>query len=683
MRQLRHRVGELGRQGRSITPVDLTAPSKEGQDERIPNAMNTNLADRRTNATLAAVWLAIALAIAPLASADTPTAHSDQKKNVLTASLVRVPVHIYERAERLCKWMNARYPQDTRPPTGPNLVFLYRTTPTAHREANTNPAYYDCDTMNWRLAATASEPKLRECTKTWHTGCETAGFFIAYTIPRATHLISCTVVKGLKPWYADAPDQTHLDQLLRKSMVSGYVGACGTRLHMTEEERHRLTDLIISRVSLVRLQTWFDGRPIERSARTLNRIDEDLVNDKGMLVATTQTRARVRGYAGEAFNAFIAGAIETADKYPIVLRESFEDRLARFALALNDIVAGRSTKVSLETPLAALAEPPWTAIPSVPVEVTQLAEELCGWARGRYLRLSRTADGSRLQFLYRGKEPALYDCGFELWGPLNGVWLDGSWSTAAKFWNCVAGGEMCPTNRGGFAYPSYLAESKPIVCNGIVLLDRKQKGETHLHSVTSLRSAVVHEYAIHCGLKDHVPPLERNRFFNIVAAHIPYQHLRTWFGTDEIEQNYRKRLGIERNELPPGGHLPMLTLDDGPTYPLQTYVEEAFAHLVDDYLVTHEQEHLTVDSVLERELRAVLGSVVRNTSLFAVLFHRISTALSSWRNDPPPWASACSRLATDCEASTQKAPNDLQVSRNDCSPWSGSDVMNRWNSSAT
>ena len=581
--------------------------------------MNTDLPDRRADAPLVAVWLAIALAIAPLASADTPTGHSNEQETVLTTNLVRVPVHIFRRAERLCKWMNERYPQNMRPPNSPNLIFLYRTTPTAHREANTKPAYYDCDTMIWRLAATASEPKLRECTSNWHAACESeADFAIYYGIPPATTAASCTFIRKLEPWYAKVADQAHWDVILQSNILSGYVGVCGTALHMTSEEAKQITDLIISRVSLVRLQTWFDGRPIEHSTRTLLRIDDDLITDNGMLVATPTTRAQVRAYAKIAFVSFIAGAIETAHKHPVALRDSFEDRLARFAITLDDVVAGRSAKVSLGAPLAALTEPPGTAMPIVPGKVMRLAEELCGWAQARYPRLSRIADGSRLQFLHRGSEPALYDCGSELWGPLNGAWIDGSWTTTASFWDCVAGGETCPTNQVGFAYRSYLAESKPVVCNGIVLLDRKQNGKTQLRSATSLRSTVVHEYSIHCGLNDHIATFDRNRFLNIVAARVTYPHLRTWFSTYEIERFYRESLHGGQDKLPLDGHLPIPGLYDGPNYPVQMYVEEAFAHLVDDYLVTHEREHLTRNGPVENELRLtdvaeILDKIVQDT----------------------------------------------------------------------
>ena len=73
----------------------------------------------------------------------------------------------------------------------------------------------------------------------------------------------------------------------------------------------------------------------------------------------------------------------------------------------------------------------------------------------------------------------------------------------------------------------------------------------------------------------------------------------------------------------------------------------------------------------------------RKTSLVAVFVSSIDTAASLRAPLPPPSASACSMPATDWQASTQNAPNERQVSRNDCSPCIRSLVTKRWNSSAT
>ena len=462
--------------------------------------------------------------------------HALWAKVAAMESPVPVPPDARDRAERLCSWSKARYPHLNRRTSEIRLTFVYRAPPAQHLEDGSKSAYYECGSGTWQRASSSPEPGIRECTTDWRPLCETSGFAISCTpsgpSPRTRAFTGIII---LTPWHAVevvSEDQAQLDTRIQDTLLHAYVALCGLRLHIERPDLHELLDLIASRVSYSRLQTWFDGRWGEKVIRAVFGINETHIDDMGMLESTPTAgdRRRVRDYVLSAFGSYVSGAVRATEKFEIPLRNSFEDRLASFALLLNDVVAGREEPQALKGRLASLADPPGISQPQVPEEIDQLATQICAWARTRYPRLHELADGSRLQLLHRGVEPALYDCGFELWGPLNGVWLDGSWKTVESFWSCVEGNKPCPSRVRGFAYPSAKASSKRPVCNGIVLLNEAGQSDGKPYPRESLLETTIHEYVIHCGLSDHLTVRERNAFLDLIASHAPYTRLKTWFG---------------------------------------------------------------------------------------------------------------------------------------------------------
>ena len=528
---------------------------------------------------------------------------------------VRVPARIRERVDGLCSWAQDRYPNLIQAEKEPKLIFLYRATPEEHRRADSEPAYSRCGSQTWTRMVTTTDPRLRRCSQRWQLGCNSPGFiFLHGTSSEPAIQKSCTAVVNLFPSHEKRKKITVSDPdiPIRDTLLQAYVADCGLRVNMKPREREKLLDRIASHVPYSRLQTWAGGRGLDL------RTTEKLVDSEGFLQpgAHPGSQKHMRTYIHSALRQYIAGAIRATETYPIPLQHSFEGRIALFGRTLNEVVAGNVHRSNLLSHLAALGALPRFSAPEIPSSVEEQVKSLCTWAREGYPRLLKPKSGSRLQFLLRGGEPALYNCELEQWGPLSAVWINGSWNDVEMFWKCATENKDCPPTYGGIALGTNRTSKKARACNAIVFL-KNRTGTSSTRSHRGLLRTVIHEYVIHCGLSDYLTAAEHNGFLELIATRVPYSRLKTWFGHPSVEAVYSKLSRMHSAQTTQNEMLQTTASGNGRRTMKLWYVEEAFAHLVDDYLVEGDGKQLKIQGDFERQMAhaaSLLNDMVRGNA---------------------------------------------------------------------
>ena len=234
----------------------------------------------------------------------------------------------------------------------------------------------------------------------------------------------------------------------------------------------------------------------------------------------------------------------------------------------------------------------------VPGDVRSWAATVCGWARGRYPGLRPPVEGSRLFFLYTGPGPAYYDCGGEMWtsvGLFSPIYLR----------NCAAGKAPCDSPfLGGFASSMLIGGASRGACDAVVLLRPGRVRRSGYEEY--LRRVFLHEYVVHCGLSGHLTVDEREALLEQIAERVPFSRLRAWFGGRDRDAYYRALHGISGEMLTASGHV-----DTSSRNPFTTsrqralgYVEEAFAALVDSYLLGEDVRRLGGRDAFENRIAA-------------------------------------------------------------------------------
>ena len=199
---------------------------------------------------------------------------------------------------------------------------------------------------------------------------------------------------------------------------------------------------------------------------------------------------------------------------------------------------------------------------------------MCAFARARYPAFASQVLPRTLYFLHTAGQ-VWHDC-------KRRTWHHRGEGTPRFLAECLHGRPPCRPPIGGLAI--HAGRNVGVgSCHIVVLVQDLATRRTR--SAESLRSIIAHEN-VHCALRQHLAPRERVRFLDWIAANVPYQHLRHWFGNRVIERSYRRHTGIDPRSVLLGGYIdtsPNPTLGGSRANVLH-YIEEAFAARVDDAL---------------------------------------------------------------------------------------------------
>ena len=226
----------------------------------------------------------------------------------------------------------------------------------------------------------------------------------------------------------------------------------------------------------------------------------------------------------------------------------------------------------------------------VPARIHRDGQELCNWALRRYPPLASGSSSRELWIIYRVAVeqqarrrtiPAYLDC-------RKGRWQPADETVPSEVHACARAKGLCKHQKrsvlGGFVVPAR-GERR---CIAAMVLDPTEGAR---QKIAEMKAWIVHEYVIHCGMKE-LGMANRAYLTRLLAERITPERLERWFDSKATATMYRRNLGKDfgfTGELELPGYLITdgKTRQCGPVFKSEIqaiayrwYAEEALASLV-------------------------------------------------------------------------------------------------------